>query len=372
MPDSNITLVVTSCQRHDLLKTTLETLYRNTDIEPRELIVVEDSEAPMPGFLADPVWRDRGLRWISNGVRIGQIASIDRAYAEVKTDFIFHCEDDWSFNLPGDWMRQSKEILDRHPEIIQVSLRGHTGWHDLVSDAQYPFFIAEPYWREGWGGISFNPGLRRLSDYRKLGSYGRHVSYGTAGLGHELALSKKLLDEGRRIADLGEPIVSHMGGTCSMANQPLQPMPRLLIAIPACFRLDYGAWESGDSPLYDQMRAWGNKPYGMGIHLSRENCRADAIRDTWAKDIAAYPFVTFRFFYGKPAGGYPRAALPDEVFLDVPDDYEHLPHKTHGIARWALEHEYDFLYKGDDDTAVYVDRLVRELLTNRIEYAGYV
>jgi len=112
----------------------------------------------MPEFLKDWVWRQRGLRWMNNGQRIGQIYSIDRAYREVKTDFIMHCEEDWFFqNCAGEFIKESKEILNKYPEIIQVSLRGDTGWHPLVKDPAYPFHIAQPYWRGVWGGIAFNP-----------------------------------------------------------------------------------------------------------------------------------------------------------------------------------------------------------------------
>jgi hypothetical protein len=375
MPNSNISMVVTSCGRHDLLRSTLESFYQFTDIEPQQLIIVEDSDAEMPEFLTDFIWRQRNLLWLGNGRRIGQIYAIDRAYAEVKHDFIFHCEDDWKF-VEGDFIMKSKRILEQHPEIIQVSLRGPSGWHPLQSafneykGLEISFFIAEPYWRGGWGGLSFNPGLRRTADYKKLGSYGRHASYGTSGLGHEFQLSKTLLDAGYRIADLGREIVVHTGGTRSMAVKPLPPMPKLLIAVPACFKFEYGRWESEQSPSYNQSTAWEGRPYGTDIHISGDNDRIAAIRDTWAKDVSVFPYVTLKFFYGKPPTGYPREPLPDEVFLDCKDGYAHLPQKTVAICQWANEHDVDYIYKGDDDTAVYVDRLVRELAHTLFDYAG--
>jgi len=368
MPNTNISLVVTSCARHDLLQQTLGSFYLRTDLEPQELIIIEDSDAPMPGFLNDFIWRQRGLRWFSNERRIGQIYAIDRAYREARYDFVFHCEDDWLF-LEGNFMAKSKALLEAHPHVLQVSLRGNTGWHALIEEDG--LLIAEPYWRGGWGGISFNPGLRRRADYLKLGSYGKHVSYGTSGLGHELHLSKLLLDEGYRIADLGREIVTHIGGARSMAVKPLPSMPKLLIAVPACFKFEYGRWESGDSPHFNRATAWEQQGYGTGIHVSGENDRISAIRETWARDIEPFKdYVTLKFFYGKPSAGYPREPLPDEVFLDVPDDYASLPLKTVAICRWANEREYDFLFKGDDDTAVHVDRLVFELSHTLMDYAG--
>lgn len=375
-PNSQISMCVTSCNRHSLLKQTLESFYEVTDIEPQELIICEDSTTPQPEWTKTQEWRRRGLRWLSNESRMGQIYSCDRLMKEAKYPFVFWCEDDWDFQST-DFIRESKRILQTYPQIIQVSLRGHTGWHDLMDADDYPkekFKIAVPYWRGTWGGLAFNPGLRRKSDYEKLGSYGKHVSYGTHGLGHEAQLSKKLLDQGYRIADLGREIVVHTGGTCSRAIEPLPPMPKLLIAIPACFAFEYGRWESEESPHYNAAKAWNGVPYGSDIHISKPvNDRIDAIRETWAKDVEVFKdFVTIKFFYGEPQGGFPRAPLSDEVFLSgVPDDYAGLPLKTVAICQWADREGFDWLYKGDDDTAVYVDRLIRELMENRHDYMGY-
>jgi hypothetical protein len=180
-----------------------------------------------------------------------------------------------------------------------------------------------------------------------------------------------MLDAGYLIADLGTPYVRHIGEGVSRAIEPLPPMPRVLIAIPACFRLAYTRWESDDSPHYNQSKAWEGQGYGTGIHLSGDNDRIQAVRDTWAKDLAAFPNVTLKYFYGLPEGGYPRQPLEDEVFLTVPDDYAHLPHKVIEIARYAVAEGYDYLFKGDDDTYVWIDRLIHELLTYKFDYAGW-
>ena len=217
---SNITMVVTSFDRHDLLHDTLNSFIgvHCGGMRPDGCIVVEDSTVPMPSWLQTKINYFNAklgrITWFSNGTHKGQVNSIDRAYSLVTTDYIFHLEDDWHFNERG-FMCESIEILQRYPEIIQVSLRGDTGWHELIDSPHYPFKIAMPYWGTDWGGLSWNPGLRRMSDYKKIGSYGRHAACGTHGLVHEALLSRKYLDMGYRIADLGRPIVSHTGGARS-------------------------------------------------------------------------------------------------------------------------------------------------------------
>ncbi len=137
------TLVITSCGRHDLLRRTFESFRAAVDQGPRETIIIEDSAAERPEWLPR-----HNVRWISNGAQRGQIFSIDKAYAEVKTPYIFHCEDDWFFHDTG-FAAQSIEILEKHLEILQVALR-EDNWHPSVSDPRYPFQIMQPDWREGW------------------------------------------------------------------------------------------------------------------------------------------------------------------------------------------------------------------------------
>jgi hypothetical protein len=43
---------------------------------------------------------------------------------------------------------------------------------------------------------------------------------------------------------------------------------------------------------------------------------------------------------------------PDVVALDCDDSYMGLPEKIRAMARWAVEHEYDFALKSDDDTVL--------------------
>lgn len=76
----------------------------------------------------------------------------------------------------------------------------------------------------------------------------------------------------------------------------------------------------------------------------------DASRATWIKDAIAAG-VGVRFFYGR---GATRPPLADEVFLDADDSYEGLIEKVTEMFRWALAHDYDFVFKVDVDSFVHV------------------
>ncbi len=351
-------MCVTSCNRHDLLKTTLESFYAVCDLEPQEIIIYEDSSAEKPAFLDDFIWKQRGLRWIAGGERRGQAFACAKLITEAKFEYVFWCEDDWFFqNRTSPFIRESRTILEQHPSVIQVSLRGNTGWHPLIHEGD--LWIPQPYWRGVWGGWAWNPGLRRLKDCRAIHSQlGSQI--GKDGLKHEEALSKSLLDAGRRIADLNRPVVTHIGGGRSRAIEKLPPLPKILIAVPTCFAFDY------------ETHGGGPDCKATGFHQNGPNEQVDAVRETWGADVSRFANVDIKFFYGKPKDGYPRKPEADEVFLDCGDGYDSLIAKTVGICQYVSDNGYKFVFKADDDTAVYVERLLIELLENSFDYAGYL
>jgi hypothetical protein len=329
-------LAVTSCQRHDLLRKTLESFSAMVDIRPVETIIIEDSAASQPSWL-DSIRKLGKITWISNGKRRGQVYSIDRLYDHITTPYIFHCEDDWQFIKAG-FIQPSLDILDTFSNVWTVSLRGdEPRYHPNIVDSTLGN-IQQPYWRNGWGGCTWNPGLRRLSDWKRIGCYGKIMGYGVGGIVPEQTLSKMHLDMGYRIAAI-DRYVQHIGEMRSKAIEPLPTPSKVLIAIAACHAYDYGN-------------------HACGITRITEG-RIDAQRETWIRDLAPFAcYVDYKFFFGRsPDNRKPKA---DEVFLDVPDDYEHLPQKMNAIYRWALANGFEYLYKCDDDTLVDVPRLMRE------------
>jgi hypothetical protein len=347
--DDSVTICVTSCGRHDLLKRTLESLSKCAiDMPIHETIIIEDGDAKRPEWLNGRLLGlGDNIRWISNRTRIGQWASIDKLYDAVETELIFHCEDDWEFD-GRPFLAASAEILKNNPKILQVSLRGddNTSGHPIewVGDSNHLYQIQKPYWRDVWGGFSGNPGLRRKSDWQRIGSYGRIGGYGTQAIGVEQKLSKLYLDLGYRIAVLptDKPFIKHIGERRSKAIDKLPKKPRVLIAVPACHQYAYG-------PHANDLKVGARQTEG----------RIEAVRATWWNDVKPFSdYVDAKFFYGtpSPAGFTPT---PDEVLLNVKDDYEHLPAKMREIYKYALAHNYDFIFKADDDGFVYVDRLMR-------------
>jgi len=85
-------------------------------------------------------------------------------------------------------------------------------------------------------------------------------------------------------------------------------------------------------------------------------------RGAWVTKIGG-PYK-HRFFYG--AGSHPFN-YPDEVQLDVPDDYDNLALKIRAMLTWAYQEGFDAVFKCDDDTYLFPERLAA---LKRFDYAG--
>ncbi len=202
---SDVTLVVTSCGRSDLLERTLESFFALNTYPLAATIIIEDGPANLPAF---PV---PDLTYIANEVSIGQVNSIDRAYSCVSTPYVAHWEDDFE-TYRGGFIEPSLEILERYPEILQVWLRAHddTNDHPIVKLPQFNVPTMSTDFE--WHGFSWNPGLRRMSDYRRLGGYSQFKRSNSFQTEH--AISKAYHSLGYHAAILPEPAgyVRHIGG----------------------------------------------------------------------------------------------------------------------------------------------------------------
>jgi lauroyl/myristoyl acyltransferase len=186
--DAEITFVLTSCGRFDLLEETLSTFFAQNTAPIGRYVLIEDS--------GDKAVRKVAARFpfplevIVNKGSLGQIASIDKAYATVTTPYVFHCEDDWRFFRPG-FIEESLVLLQHDPAISVVcSRRLENQRQSLVEVLDSPLLTnqgvayrkADPWRNRRWHGYTFNPGLRRMSDYRMIGSFKRWGNEGDASL----------------------------------------------------------------------------------------------------------------------------------------------------------------------------------------------
>jgi hypothetical protein len=208
--DSEITLVVTSCGRFELLSGTLKSFDVFNTAPIREIFITEDCGKEEVRNCLPEHWREHTTFFI-NHPQLGQLSSIDLAYEHVQTPWIFHCEDDWAFYRPG-FVEESLILLEAQPQALQVWLRSAA--HDLAVHSPYislgerQVVAGIPCYRmvsgkADWQGFSFNPGLRRLSDYQKHAPYCRFKG--------EKDISRIYAGEGRYSLILENDAVLHTG-----------------------------------------------------------------------------------------------------------------------------------------------------------------
>ena len=122
-------------------------------------------------------------------------------------------------------------------------------------------------------------------------------------------------------------------------------MSKIIFAIVTCFQRTYEA-EAQHS-----------------THRNQLNTNVEWQRKLWIPDTIGK--VDYKFFYGR---GATREPLPDEVFLDVGDDYYSLVPKVRAMIRWVRDAGYDFVAKMDDDLHVDVNATLANFVS--VDYRG--
>lgn len=217
MKDRTVSLVLTSCNRFDLLEDTLRSFFSSNTYPIAQHIIIEDSPNIHKLDKVVAKFPDVEFTTLYNDPQLGQMQSIEKAYSYVTSDYIFHCEDDWEFYRKG-MIEDSLAVLDSDEKVIVVWLRGfedvsrdrveepmktvkgeggNVYFYYLKTNAKHP--------KNGivWHGFTFNPGLRRTSDYLRV----KPISQ----FDRESAVGKAYFDLGYQAAMLPDGYVRHIG-----------------------------------------------------------------------------------------------------------------------------------------------------------------
>lgn len=175
---SDVTVVLTACNRPDLLEATLDSFVEKNTYPIERFIIIDDGLAPgCNEFVRDKY--DLPFVLLYNKAKLAQIRSIDLAYSMVTTPYIFHMEEDWKFLRP-DFIQKSKEIMETDKNIVTVWLRSPQDGtlQHKYSDETYStksglqFKKCDvPYPKGIWNGFTLNPSLKRVKDYDRVKPY---------------------------------------------------------------------------------------------------------------------------------------------------------------------------------------------------------
>lgn len=187
---SDVTLFLTSCKRHDLLKICLESFEEYNTYPINRAIIIEDSSQDI-SWCNDFLKSITNVELINTGGRRGQIRNIDLCYANIDTKYVFHCEDDFEFIRPG-FIEPSIKIMEHEPQCINVWLTGYEKEWENPESTHYQVLDLNrsnknhrqyklddiSYWsinsitQGEWGlGFTFQPSIHRIEDWKHVGGY---------------------------------------------------------------------------------------------------------------------------------------------------------------------------------------------------------
>jgi hypothetical protein len=164
-----ITVCLTSCGRQDLLEKTIKSFYDFNTYPIERFIVSEDSGKFGVNDELKLLYPE--IEFINDGIQQGQIRSIDSMYRMVETKYVFHLEDDWEFYRSG-FIEYSMAKLEGDGKLLNVWLRER---NDMNGHPHVNGLIAINH--NGWSGFTFNPTLKRMKDYKRIGSYGKYTTF---------------------------------------------------------------------------------------------------------------------------------------------------------------------------------------------------
>ena len=212
MNNKKVTVVFTSCGRFDLLGKTIESFLKYNTY-PIEKYFIIDNSTMFEAYdnLINMFPNNENIEIIMNETNIGQVSSIDKVYKQINTEYIFHCEDDWEFFDQG-FIELSLDVLEERKDVSNINIRvrfdGERGsMHPITGNFKTKNNIIYHEYQinylDEWHGFSWNPGLRRLSDYTKIKPYKQY--------GNEQGVNKIMFELGYKAACLEKPYCKHIG-----------------------------------------------------------------------------------------------------------------------------------------------------------------
>jgi hypothetical protein len=226
--DRDITICLTSCGRFDLLEKTISSLVTYWDgLPPAEFLIHEDS-GKIPTELAIDLNRFLKRHWQIEAqwnvsTYAGQVNAIDSLYTRVQTPYIFHCEDDWEFYQEG-FIGDSRSVLEAEANAACVWIRhpndrnGHTILPEMkVTKQGVRYQHLAHRFKGSWHGMTWSPGLRRLKDYKSVGTFGSFCEWRSNDhIISEMQYNKRYYEAGFSGMTLCRGFVKHIGNLQSI------------------------------------------------------------------------------------------------------------------------------------------------------------
>jgi hypothetical protein len=217
-----------------LLKQMVDSFCELNSYPIEEIIIIEDSgNLDMKDKITN--YFGNKVKLIYNDKTLGQAKSIDKLYNCVKSDYIFHSEDDYLYEGNSNFLKDSIDILEERSDIHQIWLRYWNDYDDThgtqflstilednelttITGVKYKM-IKSPHY--GWCGFSWNSGLRRLIDYKNMfpNGFQEHIKNNEVGSLAESLCDKIAASNNYRAAYLVNPACKDKGRNNSTYHQ---------------------------------------------------------------------------------------------------------------------------------------------------------
>ncbi len=162
-----VTVVITSCNRWNLLERTLDSFFALNTYPVDKILLNEDSgNIEIVKKILDK-YGDR-IHILRSPKNEGLLKSIDNLYKLVDTPYILGVEDDWEFRGNPNFIQQSLDILEGNKGIHQIWMRNDAE-ADWIENENFGIYrmMKEQHCGD-WCGFSFNARTVRLNDYKRM------------------------------------------------------------------------------------------------------------------------------------------------------------------------------------------------------------
>lgn len=152
-----------------------------------------------------------------NGKR-GQASAINYLFSNVKTEWIFHSEDDWVFLIQDSFIRKMFQVANTNINIKNVTLRNWIGddirgingieynLHEWLPDKPTETFEINNCC---WFGYTFNPSLHHMPTFNSLGKCDESHPINSRYWDKDIAI--RYMYSGLRVANLTKKYIEHTG-----------------------------------------------------------------------------------------------------------------------------------------------------------------
>jgi hypothetical protein len=159
------------------------------------------------------------IRFIKNQ-KGGQVESLRILLKNVKTDYIFHTEDDWDFLIQDNYITKCLDIMKLDNRIREVTLRFWDCIYVKQDNIDYRVHVFSPMdYKKDWdiikkndctiGGLTLNPGLIHFDTFKEClkGIHQKDKQDRT----WDRIIAKKFWDSGYKRANLNAKYINHTG-----------------------------------------------------------------------------------------------------------------------------------------------------------------